>query len=89
MAAALTTVVVVPRERFSHSIKTLHSILENTGQGFELLIVDGNSPPPIRDEIRSLAEKHDFKLLRSENYLTPTRPAILAGPLQRPSMWHS
>ena len=54
MAGPLVTVVVVPRERFSLTKRSLESIYANTHSEFTLLYVDGGSPSSIK---RYLAEE--------------------------------
>ena len=46
--APKVTLVVVPREQFSVSKRSLDSIYECTQIPFELIYVDGNSPPALR-----------------------------------------
>lgn len=70
---ARATVVVVPRERFSKSEAALENLLARTRGPFELVYVDGNSPPKIRDFLRAKAAQHGFGLVRSEHYLTPNQ----------------
>ncbi len=65
------TLVVVPRERFSYSESSLDSIYKNTRYPFELVYIDGNSPPKIRDYIENQANQRDFRLIRRETYLSP------------------
>jgi GT2 family glycosyltransferase len=71
--AALATVVVVPRERFSKSEAALENLLAHTAQPYELVYVDGNSPPRVRDFLRAKAAEHGFRLIRTERYLTPNQ----------------
>ena len=73
-----TTVVVVPRERFSAALRSLDSILERTEAPHRLLYVDGNSPPAVREGLERRAREHGFRLLRSERYLAPNRARNLA-----------
>jgi glycosyltransferase involved in cell wall biosynthesis len=65
------TIVVVPRERFSCTQASLESIYTHTTYPFKLTYVDGNSPQPIRHYLETMAEKHDFQLLRTPYYLAP------------------
>jgi GT2 family glycosyltransferase len=73
MSSALATIIIVPRERFSHSIETIENIVETTEQDFELLVVDGNSPAPIAEKFQVLSDQHNFRLLRSDTFLTPNQ----------------
>ncbi len=74
------TIVVVPRERFSCSVQCLDRMYEVTQTPFRLVYVDGRSPRPVRNRLRSLAETHRFELLRSERFLSPNAARNLALP---------
>jgi GT2 family glycosyltransferase len=80
MPAPLSTVVVVPRERFGSAVDSLESVLENTAQPFALVYVDAGSPADIHGRIAELARRHDFTLIRTEAYLTPSQARNLALP---------
>ena len=71
MAEPRTTVCVVPREKFSHAVASLQSVLAATPPPTRLVYIDGGSPEPVRAEIARLAPEHDFTLLRTDHYLTP------------------
>lgn len=67
------TVVVVPRERFSYTRQSLDSIYQNTQVPFELIYVDGNSPPEVRDYLSEKAQDKAFHLIRTDTYLSPNQ----------------
>ncbi len=67
------TIVVVPRERFSVTRKSLESIYEHTDIRFRLVYVDGGSPPRTRRYLRAQAAFRGFELVRTEYYLSPNR----------------
>ena len=67
------TIVVVPRERFSHTRSALESIYENTLIPFNLVYVDGNSPQKVQRYLQAQAEEKKFKLVRSDRYLAPNQ----------------
>ena len=67
------TVVVVPRERFSHAAHSLESIYEHTDIPFSLVYVDGGSPTRIRRYLAQQARLKNFKLIRTERYLSPNQ----------------
>jgi GT2 family glycosyltransferase len=67
------TLVVVPRERFSYTRKSLESIYRYTKYPFDLVYVDGNSPEHIQDYLVNQSLEKDFKLIRSEHYLAPNQ----------------
>jgi GT2 family glycosyltransferase len=68
-----TTIVVVPRERFSHTRQSLESIYENTKIPFKLVYVDGGSPNNIRVYLEKQASKRNFHLIRTNHYLSPNQ----------------
>ena len=65
------TIVIVPRERFSCTQRSLESVLAQTQYPYRLIYVDGNSPPPVRDYLQQQAIAHSFQLLRTEYYPYP------------------
>ena len=71
MSTPVTSIVVVPREQFSVTERALDALLERTPEPFQLVYVDGNSPPAVRDLLRARAAEHGFELVRTERYLTP------------------
>ena len=71
MAVPRTTVCVVPREKFSHAVASLRSVLAATPPPTRVVYVDGGSPEPVRAELARLAAAHDFTLLRTDHYLSP------------------
>jgi GT2 family glycosyltransferase len=70
MTEARVTIVVVPREQFSKAQASLESIYAATPEPFELVYVDGNSPPPVRRYLEQQAGARGFRLLQTERYLT-------------------
>ena len=70
---ALVTIVVVPRERFSATQRSLESLYADTGSLFELVYVDGGSPGPVRRYLAREAERRGFRLVRTEHYLSPNQ----------------
>jgi len=73
MTETKVTIVVVPRERFSCTQDSLESIYAHTEVPFELVYVDGNSPPPVRDYLAARAREKQFHLIRTERYLYPNQ----------------
>ena len=71
MNNAKVTVVVVPRERFSVARRSLESLIANTPAGFDMVYVDGGSPPPLCRYLKQAAARHGFRLLRYDCYLSP------------------
>lgn len=67
------TIVVGPRERFSHTEKCLESLYENTDYPFDLVFVDVSSPKPVERYIQRKAEKESFKVIRTPRYISPNQ----------------
>jgi GT2 family glycosyltransferase len=67
------TIVVVPRERFSVSLRSLTTLIGCTDEPYELVYVDGGSPPEIRERLRQEAGRYNFTLVRTERYLSPNQ----------------
>ena len=78
MDQTLTTIVVVPRERFGFAIKSLESLFESTDAPFHLVYVDAGSPNYIYRQLVEWAERQDFTLVRCEKYLTPNQARNVA-----------
>ncbi|MGD1899071.1 MAG: glycosyltransferase family 2 protein [Phormidesmis sp.] len=70
-STAQVTLVVVPRERFSCTAASLESLYEHTKVPFELVYVDGNSPPHVKQYLEEQSKQRNFKLIRTEQYLFP------------------
>jgi GT2 family glycosyltransferase len=73
MTDAQVTIVVAPRERFSYASRSLESIFEHTDLPFSLVYVDGGSPARVRSYLACKARQHDFKLIRTNHYLSPNK----------------
>jgi GT2 family glycosyltransferase len=71
MPDPLATVVVVPRERFGVTRRSLEAIYANTTGPFRLVYVDGGSPARIRRYLVDEARARGFTLVRTDRYLTP------------------
>jgi GT2 family glycosyltransferase len=65
------TIVVVPRERFSYTCESLASIFAHTQMPYQLVYVDGNSPPLVRQYLQEQSEQKGFELIRTDRYLVP------------------
>ena len=74
------SIVITQREGFSRSRESLLSVLTHTPKPYELIYVDGASPPEVRDELRRLSEERGFRLLRHERYLSPNEAREAALP---------
>ncbi|MEO1498070.1 MAG: glycosyltransferase [Planctomycetota bacterium] len=72
MSKPLATIGFVPREVFSTTERSLETLFERTHAPFDLVCVDGASPPDVADYLRAAAEEKGFTLLRTDRYVTPT-----------------
>jgi len=72
------TVVMSPRERFSLTQRSIESLFTDLSVPFDFICVDGGSPASVRDYLRREAARRDFRLLRTEHYLTPNEARNLA-----------
>lgn len=71
MPDPLATIVVVPRERFGVTRRSLDAIYANTAGPFHLVYVDGGSPARIQRYLAGEASTRGFTLVRTDRYLTP------------------
>jgi GT2 family glycosyltransferase len=78
MSEKKVTLIVVPRERFSYTQKSLENIYSETNLPFNLIYVDGNSPLHIKSYLELQAQKKDFQLIRVNSFLTPNQARNLA-----------
>ena len=67
------TIVVVPRERFQFTQKSLESLYDNTRHPFHLIYIDNNSPKHIQTYLEVQASEKEFELVRSDNFLSPNQ----------------
>lgn len=67
------TIIVSPRERFSHTRESLESIYAHTTQPFHLIYVDGGSPASIHSYLQEQSAKRGFDLIRTEHFLAPNQ----------------
>jgi len=69
----LTTIIVVPREKFSRAIQSLDSIIEHSEHPYELIYVDARSPRRVRDAIAERCRRNGFQHIRVERFLPTNR----------------
>ena len=72
------TIVVVPRERFSHTQRSLEDLYEHTTLPFHLIYVDAGSSPPIQRYLKKAAQQKNFELIRVDRFLSPNQARNLA-----------
>ncbi len=73
MAAPIVTIVISPRDRFSMTDESLESLYARTTTPFDLVYVDGFSPPETAAYLRGQAAERGFRLIRVEHYLSPNQ----------------
>ena len=78
-ASSLVTIAFVPRERFSHTRRSLETLRRHTPDGVKFLIVDGGSPRHVARCLRSQAQIPGTRLIRTEHLLAPNEARNLAG----------
>lgn len=85
MSLPKVTLIITQRERFCLTKPSLESILADyQAYPFELIYVDGNSPPHIAQYLRQQASKYDFMtLIRQEHYLRSNEARNVALPLSK------
>ncbi|OGI61653.1 MAG: hypothetical protein A2W18_15190 [Candidatus Muproteobacteria bacterium RBG_16_60_9] len=69
----LATVVVVPRERFSETRRSLESILAHTPPDLNPVYIDGGSPRATAAYLRNRARERRFRLIRTDQFLAPNQ----------------
>ena len=79
MSEPQVTIVIVPRERFSHSERTLGSVYQETTFPFKLIYVSAGTPEPMYRRIASEAELKRFKLIHTDRYLSPNQARNLGA----------
>lgn len=65
--------IVGPRERFSSTQTSLESIYRDTDYPFDLVYVDVCTPPLIRRYLEAQAQEKQFKLLRTDYFVSPSQ----------------
>jgi GT2 family glycosyltransferase len=73
------TIAYVFNESLSATIPCLQRLIDKTSPGtYTLICVDGNSPGSISIPLQQLSSKHDFTLIRSNEYLTQNESRNIA-----------
>jgi GT2 family glycosyltransferase len=67
------TIVIGPRERFSHTQESLESVCRNTRYPFDLVYVDVCTPPVIQKYLNQQAGEKGFQLIRTDYYISPNQ----------------
>jgi GT2 family glycosyltransferase len=77
-AAPRVTIVVLQRETFAHTERSIESLYATTSVPFNLVYVDAGSPPAVRRTILAAAKRHGFEVLRRPRFLTPNEARNVA-----------
>jgi GT2 family glycosyltransferase len=70
---ARATIGFVPREAFSQTKRSLETIYARTKGPFELVCIDGGSPPIVKQYLEQASREKGFVLLRTDDYLVPNQ----------------
>jgi GT2 family glycosyltransferase len=76
--SVVTTIAIVPHEKFSVTRESLESVLAGTPEPHRLVYVDGGSPRQVADYLETQARMHDFTLVRTDHFLQPNEGRNLA-----------
>lgn len=68
-----TTLIVTPRERFGLAVRSLESIVAETDSPYDCVYVDGNSPAPIAERLRTICAEAGFRYIRRDHFLSPNQ----------------
>lgn len=70
MDPQLTTIVIVPRERFSTAAESLAQVLSRTPANVPVIYVEGNPPRAVRRKLHAAADER-VTFIASDRYLSP------------------
>lgn len=69
----LTTIVVSPRERFSSLPHSLRSLFKTISPDQPVIVVEGATPPDIREELNEINEARPFEHIAFPYPVTPNQ----------------
>ncbi|MGB0415858.1 MAG: glycosyltransferase family 2 protein [Coraliomargarita sp.] len=78
METPIATIAFVPREVFCQTKDALETLFQRTDSPFELVCIDGNSPPEVRAYLETAAKEKGFTLIRTDSYLSPNQARNIA-----------
>jgi GT2 family glycosyltransferase len=78
MSQPHATIAFVPREQFSTTRRSLETLYARTKAPFELVCVDGGSPPEIQKYLLEASKRWNFSLIRTESFLSPNQARNIA-----------
>jgi GT2 family glycosyltransferase len=67
------TIGFVPRESFSQTERSLETIYARTDGPFELVCIDGGSPPVVKRYLEHASREKGFLLVRTDEFLIPNQ----------------
>ena len=70
---ARATIGFVPRESFSQTERSLETIYARTEGQFELVCIDGGSPPVVKQYLEHASREKGFALVRTDEFLIPNQ----------------
>ena len=79
----LVTIVVVQRERFSLTRRSLESLYEHTQPPFDLVYVDAGSPRKVARYLARESRSRGFRLLQFPHYIPPHRARNMGAEIAR------
>lgn len=78
MNIPLVTVIITQRERYSYTKTALEHLYQQPSIPFDLIYVDGNSPPDVQEYLQTQVQQRGIQLIRREEYLPPNCARNLA-----------
>ncbi|MEM9457275.1 MAG: glycosyltransferase [Myxococcota bacterium] len=67
------TIIIVPRESFGYTQESLESLYRDTRYPFELIYIDGGSPPSVRRYLEEQSAARSFELIRTHHFISPNK----------------
>ena len=67
------TLVIVPRERFSVTERSLKNVYEYTTYPFELVYVSGGTTNRFKSYLENESRRRHFKFIHTDRYLSPNQ----------------
>jgi GT2 family glycosyltransferase len=74
------TVVMSPRERFSHTLQSIESLYRDQRVPFHFICIDGGAPRSVARRLDEEQRRRDFRLIRTPYFLTENQARNLAIP---------
>ena len=78
-----TTIVVVPRERFSSVVASLGSLFSTVSDNVPVVVVEGGSPAKVISELQKLRKTRYFDLISTAHKITPNEARNIGARLAK------